>query len=79
MPRSWFSLLALVLALVGCEAPSVRSGAAGEQVVQSSSKRAPAKPGDVVWGDAIVWRDWDAALRAAKAENKSVCLVVYAD
>jgi len=75
-------LLALALALVACEASSIRSAdAPGEAPVsaKSSSQHAPQKPRDIAWGDAIVWRDWDAALRTAKAENKSVCVVVYAD
>ena len=75
-------LLALAIALIGCEAPSVRlADAPGKALVstKSSSHRAPSKPGDIAWGDSIVWRDWDVALRTAKAENKSVCVVVYAD
>jgi thiol:disulfide interchange protein len=77
-------LLALAITLVGCEAPSIRSAdTKGEEPAlvsaQSSSGRAPEKPGDSAWGNAIAWRSWDAALGTAKAENKSVCVVVYAD
>ncbi|HEX5655970.1 MAG TPA: thioredoxin family protein [Polyangiales bacterium] len=73
--------LALALALVACEAASIRSDAPSEAVgaTKSSAARAPEKPGDIAWGDAVAWRGWDEALRAARAENKSVCVVVYAD
>jgi len=78
------SSLLLALALVGCEAPSVHSAPAAKQqpaqlAAEPSSNPAPEKPGDIAWGDAIAWRDWDAALRTAKAENKPLCVVVYAN
>jgi protein-disulfide reductase (glutathione) len=74
--------LAIAIALVGCDAPSIRSAEApGKELVlaKSRSGRAPEKPGDIAWGHAIAWRDWDTALLTAKAEDKSVCVVVYAD
>jgi len=75
-------LLALAIALVGCDAPGVRSAEVPSEKpvsTKSSADRAPQKPGDIEWGNAIAWRDWDVALRTAKAENKSVCVLVYAD
>ncbi|MEY4510244.1 MAG: thioredoxin protein 12 [Pseudomonadota bacterium] len=76
-------LLALAIALVGCDAPSVRSAEAPSKEppvsTKSSAGSAPEKPGDIAWGNTITWRDWDVALRTAKAENKSVCVIVYAD
>ena len=80
--RSHSPLLALAVALIGCDAPSIRSaGDPGKELVvaKSSSERAPERPGDISWGSTIAWRDWDAALLAAKAQEKSVCVVVYAD
>jgi len=74
--------LALASALVGCDAPGIRSAdAPGTEPVaaKGSSSRATEKPRDIAWGNAIAWRDWDAALRTAKAEDKSVCVVVYAN
>jgi hypothetical protein len=76
------SQLTIAIVLVGCESPSIRApDAPHEELVAptSSSGRAPDKPGDLAWGSAIEWRDWDAALRTARLENKSVCVVVYAD
>jgi protein-disulfide reductase (glutathione) len=70
------------MALIACEASSIRSlDPPGEARVSatSSTQHTPPKPGAIAWGDAIAWRDWDAALRTARAENRSVCLVVYAD
>lgn len=80
--KSWL-LLALALALVGCEAPGVRSADAPGKERASTRKSSPVptpeKPGDIAWGGAIPWREWDEALRTAKAEHKPVCVVVYAD
>jgi thiol:disulfide interchange protein len=76
-------LLALAIALVGCDAPSIRSAEAPRHEpavsAKSGSDSTPPKPNELAWGDAIAWRDWEAALHAAKAENKSVCVVVFAN
>ncbi len=75
-------LLALILALLGCDAPSLRApepASAEPAATPSAAARAPAKAEHIAWTDTIAWRDGEAALRAAKAENKSVCVVVYAD
>src|SRR4051812_3781008 len=76
--------LALAIALIGCEAPSIRSpDVPGETPAVLSAKgsagHAPEGPGELAWGNAIAWRDWDAALHTAKEESKSVCVVVYAN
>jgi protein-disulfide reductase (glutathione) len=75
-------ILALALALVACEASSIGSAPAPSEApveAKHNEDRASKEPSHIAWGDAIAWRDWDGALRAAKAENKSVCLVVYAE
>ncbi|MDB4972039.1 MAG: thioredoxin protein 12-like [Myxococcaceae bacterium] len=78
---SWLRL-ALAIVLIGCDAPSLRSADAARPAPVSAntgSDLARVAPHDSAWGDVVAWRDWDAALRTAKAENKSVCVVVYAD
>jgi protein-disulfide reductase (glutathione) len=83
MPKlSSSSLFALAIALVGCEDAAVRPREAPREkdplaVDKSSTEPAPEEPGALAWGKAIAWRDWDEAQRMAKAENKSVCVVVY--
>jgi thiol:disulfide interchange protein len=75
-------LLALAISLAGCDAPGVRLADAPSEALPSAqppAQRAPTEPSPGVWGDAVAWRDWETALRIAKAENKSLCVVVYAD
>src|ERR1700712_840950 len=73
---------ALAIAPVACEASSIRSADVPRQEpvsAASSARHAPENPGDSALGNAIEWNDWDAALRTAKAENKSLCVLVYTD
>jgi protein-disulfide reductase (glutathione) len=78
--RSATPLLALLL--LACEAQGVSPPATPRReraVATESTEHAPAKSDPIAWSDAIAWRDWDGALRAAEAEQKSICVVVYAD
>lgn len=40
----------------------------------SSLKKAP-----IQWAEGVGWLSWDEGLKAAKAQNKPICLVLYAD
>lgn len=45
----------------------------------SSAPTAPSSETDsLAWGNAVQWRDWESAVATAEAENKPICLVVYA-
>ncbi|MET0285662.1 MAG: thioredoxin family protein [Polyangiales bacterium] len=72
------SALVLALALSGCDAPGLRAPPPPEPTTAAASPT-PTKPADIAWGTAIKWHEWDAAQRIAAAENKPVCVVVYAD
>lgn len=74
----------VTLSLVGCDPAPISSANAPREssalvAEKGRASAAPEKADHIAWSDAVTWRDWETALRMAKEENKSVCLVVYAD
>jgi Thioredoxin-like len=92
-PRTTRRLAELVLAapfvgLLGCSAapvgpaPKPHDDTAASVMTQQAPRDiapSPAAPPHIAWSDKIAWRSWESALGDARAQHKSVCLVIYAD
>jgi thiol:disulfide interchange protein len=66
----------LLTGLLGCRAE--RTVAAPDNGPELSEP-ASAPPSGLSWGDKIAWRSWDSAQALARSQNKSICVVVYAE
>lgn len=55
--------------------------AAKTAAAKPAPKAAPTRPASklVAWDAPLEWHDWDAGLAKAKAENKPIMLLVFAD
>ena len=54
---------------------------ASKVAAKPAPKAAPTRPASklVAWDAPLEWHDWDAGLAKAKAENKPIMLLVFAD
>src|SRR5262245_6679204 len=75
----------LVLALAACGRDSAEDPLPAPPAVTTAAAPvrpapAPAAHGDETWNAAAIdWQTYDAGLARAKAQNKPVCLVLYAN
>lgn len=87
MNARWLAALALVAACksgdpISEDAPPVRPAKTTPTPVAkpAATAAAPARAGKHVdFDERVAWKTWDEAARIAKAENRAIMLVIYAD
>jgi len=68
----------LLIGVLGCRAERMAAAPVGVEGPQISEPAATA-PSSLKWGDKIAWRSWESAQTLARSQDKSICVVVYAE